>query len=388
MPGYHGDAQDPETLAREADKIGYPLLIKASAGGGGKGMRVVESAAQLKDAVAGAKREAASGFGDDRLLLERYLTRPRHIEVQVFADSHGSFVHLFERDCSVQRRHQKVLEEAPAPTMSAARRRQMCSAAVAAARAVGYVNAGTVEFIVDEAGNFYFMEMNTRLQVEHAVTEMITGLDLVEWQLRVAAGEPLPLTQKQLAITGHAIEARIYAEDPERGFLPAAGRIAHLRFPQASAQVRVDTGVQEGDEVGVHYDPMIAKLICWDVDRPAALRRLRAALAECEVAGPATNLPLLSAVSAHPAFATADREPEPAGHRPDRALPWGADTCEDARPGSGVGGRRAVRADAHRRRGAGSGRCIGRSLVALEPAGWLAPQPGQPSHVCVPGRGA
>ena len=309
VPGYHGDAQDPDTLAREADKIGYPLLIKASAGGGGKGMRVVESAAQLADAVAGAKREAASSFGNDHLLLEKYLTRPRHVEVQVFADSRGNAVHLFERDCSVQRRHQKVLEEAPGPAVSAVRRRQMCSAAMAAARAVGYVNAGTVEFIVDEAGNFYFMEMNTRLQVEHAVTEMIAGVDLVEWQLRVAAGEPLPLTQKQLAITGHAIEARIYAEDPGRGFLPAAGRIAHLRLPQPSAQVRIETGVQEGDEVGVYYDPMIAKLICWDVDRPAALRRLRAALAECQVAGLATNLPLLSAVSAHPAFATADREP-------------------------------------------------------------------------------
>jgi len=308
VPGYHGEAQDADTLAREADKIGYPLLIKASAGGGGKGMRVAESATQLKDAVAGAKREAASSFGDDRLLLEKYLARPRHIEVQVFADGHGNFVHLFERDCSVQRRHQKVLEEAPAPDMSAVRRRQMGSAAIAAARAVGYMNAGTVEFIVDQAGDFYFMEMNTRLQVEHAVTEMITGLDLVEWQLRVAAGEPLPLTQKQLAITGHAIEVRIYAEDPERGFLPAAGRIAHLRLPQASAQVRVDTGVQEGDEVGVHYDPMIAKLICWDVDRPAALRRLRAALADCQVAGLATNLALLSAVSGHPAFGTADRE--------------------------------------------------------------------------------
>ncbi|HTS53190.1 MAG TPA: acetyl/propionyl/methylcrotonyl-CoA carboxylase subunit alpha [Burkholderiales bacterium] len=309
VPGYHGDAQDPDALAREAEKIGYPLLIKASAGGGGKGMRVVQSGAQFKDALAGAKREAAAGFGDDRVLLEQYVSRPRHIELQVFADSHGNLVHLFERDCSVQRRHQKVVEEAPAPGLSAARRRQMASAALAAARAVGYVNAGTVEFIVDEAGHFYFMEMNTRLQVEHAVTELITGLDLVEWQLRVAAGEPLPLTQKQLAITGHAIEARIYAEDPARGFLPAAGRIVHLRLPPASTQVRVDTGVQEGDEVGVHYDPMIAKLICWDVDRPAALRRLHAALADCEVAGPATNLALLSGLSAHPAFAAADREP-------------------------------------------------------------------------------
>jgi 3-methylcrotonyl-CoA carboxylase alpha subunit len=310
VPGYHGDAQDPDSLAREAGKIGYPLLIKASAGGGGKGMRVVESVGQLRAAVEGAKREAASSFGDDRLLLERYLTHPRHIEVQVFADSHGNLVHLFERDCSVQRRHQKVLEEAPAPAMSTTRRNQMGSAAMVAARAVGYVNAGTVEFIVDGGCSFYFMEMNTRLQVEHAVTEMIAGLDLVEWQLRVAAGEPLPLTQERLAISGHAIEARIYAEDPERGFLPAAGRIAHLRFPQTSAQVRVDTGVREGDEVGAHYDPMIAKLICWDTDRPAALWRLRAALAECQVVGVATNLSLLSAVSAHPAFATADHKPE------------------------------------------------------------------------------
>ena len=309
VPGYHGEAQDLDALRCEADKIGYPLLIKASAGGGGKGMRVVQSAAQFEEALAGAKREGASSFGDDRVLLEKYLARPRHIELQVFADSHGNLVHLFERDCSVQRRHQKVFEEAPAPGMSAARRRQMGSAAIAAARAVGYVNAGTVEFIVDQAGDFYFMEMNTRLQVEHAVTELIARLDLVEWQLRVAAGEPLPLTQKQLAITGHAIEARIYAEDPERGFLPAAGRIAHLRFPPASAQVRVDTGVQQGDEVGAHYDPMVAKLICWDVDRPAALRRLRAALADCQVAGLATNLSLLCAVSAHPAFATADDDP-------------------------------------------------------------------------------
>jgi 3-methylcrotonyl-CoA carboxylase alpha subunit len=309
VPGYHGEAQDPEALARAADDIGYPLLVKASAGGGGRGMRVVPTRAQLEDALAGAKREAASSFGADRVLLEKYLNRPRHIELQVFADSHGNLVHLFERDCSVQRRHQKVLEEAPAPGMSSARRHQMASAAIAAARAVGYVNAGTVEFIVDESGDFYFMEMNTRLQVEHAVTELITGLDLVEWQLRIAAGEALPLTQKQLAIAGHAVEARIYAEDPERGFLPAAGRIAHLSFPAASAHVRVDTGVQEGDEIGVHYDPMIAKLICWDVDRDAALRRLRAALGDCQVAGPPTNLALLAAVSAHPAFAAADSEP-------------------------------------------------------------------------------
>ncbi len=309
VPGYHGEDQELETLAREADKIGYPVLIKASAGGGGKGMRIVQSAAQFKDALAGAKREAAAGFGDDRVLLERYLTRPRHIEMQVFADSHGNAIHLFERDCSVQRRHQKVLEEAPAPGMTVARRRQMGSAAVAAARAVGYVNAGTVEFIADETGNFYFMEMNTRLQVEHPVTEMITGLDLVEWQLRVAAGQPLPLSQEQVAINGHAIEARIYAEDPARDFLPAAGRIAHLRLPASSAYVRIDTGVREGDEIGVHYDPMIAKLICWDLDRASALRRLRAALADYQVAGLTTNLSFLAAVTAHRAFAQADREP-------------------------------------------------------------------------------
>ena len=309
VSGYHGEAQDLDTLASEAEKIGYPLLIKAAAGGGGKGMRIVQSVAQFKDALAGAKREAASSFSDERVLLEKYLTRPRHIEVQVFADNHGNLVHLFDRDCSVQRRHQKVLEEAPAPGISAGRRRQMGSAAVAAARAVGYVNAGTVEFIVDEAADFYFMEMNTRLQVEHAVTEFITGLDLVEWQLRIAAGESLPLTQKQVLVNGHAIEARIYAEDPERGFVPAAGRIAHLRLPMASAQVRVDTGVREGDEIGVHYDAMIAKLICWDVDRQAALRRMRAALTQCEIAGVATNVALLSAVTTHPAFTAADHDP-------------------------------------------------------------------------------
>jgi len=308
VPGYHGDAQDVEALVSEADHIGYPVLIKAAAGGGGKGMRVVRSAAELNEALVGAKREANSSFGDDRVLLEKYLTRARHIEVQVFADSLGHVIHLFDRDCSVQRRHQKVLEEAPAPGIAVTQRRQMASAAVAAARAVGYVNAGTVEFIVDESGSFYFMEMNTRLQVEHAVTEFITGVDLVEWQLRVAAGEALPLTQEQVSVKGHAIEARIYAEDPEHGFLPAAGRVAHLRLPRASSHVRVDTGVAEGEKIGVHYDPMIAKLICWDVERDAAVRRLRAALAQCEIAGVATNVALLSAVAAHPAFTAAERD--------------------------------------------------------------------------------
>ena len=308
VPGYHGDAQDPGLLACEAARIGYPVLIKASAGGGGKGMRIVNDASRLGAALASAKREAAASFGDDKVLLEKYLVRPRHVEFQVFADSHGNCIHLFERDCSVQRRHQKVLEEAPAPGMAPERRAEMGAAAIAAAAAVGYVGAGTGEFIVDSSGVYYFMEMNTRLQVEHPVTEMITGLDLVEWQLRVAAGEPLPLAQDQVPMRGHAIEARIYAEDPARGFLPAIGRLVHLREPAASANVRVDTGVRAGDEIGVNYDPMIAKLICWDVDRTAALHRLRTALAEYQVVGVASNVVFLSSVVAHPAFARAHLE--------------------------------------------------------------------------------
>ncbi|MEX0960634.1 MAG: acetyl/propionyl/methylcrotonyl-CoA carboxylase subunit alpha [Burkholderiales bacterium] len=309
VPGYHGERQDPGTLGKEARRIGFPVLIKASAGGGGKGMRVVASADEFADALAGAKREAESSFGDDRVLIEKYLERPRHIEVQVFADAHGNCVHLFERDCSVQRRHQKVLEEAPAPGMSEARRREMGEAAISAAKAVGYVGAGTVEFIAEADGRFYFMEMNTRLQVEHPVTEMITGTDLVEWQLRVAAGEKLPLAQHALQISGHAIEARIYAEDPARGFLPAAGSITHLRQPAESTHVRVDTGVRQGDEIGVNYDPMIAKLIAWDVDRPSALRRLRAALAGYEIVGLTTNVSFLQSVTAHRAFADAHAQP-------------------------------------------------------------------------------
>ncbi|HZP88021.1 MAG TPA: acetyl-CoA carboxylase biotin carboxylase subunit, partial [Burkholderiales bacterium] len=309
VPGYHGEAQDFATLEREAQRIGFPILIKASAGGGGKGMRVVERVADLQAALDGAKREAAAAFGDDRMLIEKYLLRPRHIEMQIFADAHGHCIHLFERDCSVQRRHQKVLEEAPAPGMTASRRRQMASAAIAAARAVNYVNAGTVEFIVDDAGEFYFMEMNTRLQVEHPVTEMITGLDLVEWQLRVACGEPLPRGQEQIAMNGHAIEARIYAEDPANDFLPVAGRIERLRQPTPSSHVRIDTGVREGDDIGVYYDPMIAKLIVWDVDRGVALRRLRTALAEYQIVGLDTNIPFLVSVVSHRAFANAHTEP-------------------------------------------------------------------------------
>ncbi len=306
VPGSLGEDQDADRLAADADDIGYPVLIKAAAGGGGRGMRVVERAGDFAEALASARREAASAFGDDRVLLERYLARPRHVEIQVFADTHGTVVHLFERDCSVQRRHQKIIEEAPAPGVDAALRRRMGEAAVAAARAIGYVGAGTVEFLLDDDKSFYFMEMNTRLQVEHPVTEMITGHDLVEWQLRVAAGEALPCGQDDLRIDGHAFEARLYAEDPARDFLPAAGMLSHLRFPAEGAHVRIDAGVRQGETVGIHYDPMIAKLIVWDGDRDAALRRLRTALAGVQVAGVATNLDLLAAVADHPAFGSGD----------------------------------------------------------------------------------
>jgi 3-methylcrotonyl-CoA carboxylase alpha subunit len=306
VPGYHGDDQDPERLAQAAERIGYPVLIKASAGGGGKGMRIVAGAGEFSAALASCKREAAAAFGDDKMLVERYVTRPRHVEIQVFADTRGECVHLFERDCSVQRRHQKVLEEAPAPGMTAARRAAMGAAAVAAAKAIGYVGAGTVEFIADQAGTFYFMEMNTRLQVEHAVTEMITGEDLVEWQLRVAAGEPLPRVQNELAIRGHALEARIYAEDPDKGFLPAVGRIVHLATPLQGPAVRVDTGVTSGDEISPFYDPMIAKLIVWGEDRPRALARMRAALKDFQVSGLATNVAFLRRLVGSTPFAAAD----------------------------------------------------------------------------------
>ncbi len=305
VPGYHGAEQDPALLASEAARIGYPVLIKASAGGGGKGMRVVEDVSGFDEALALAKGEARSSFGDDTVLIERYLTRPRHIEIQVFADTRGNVVSLFERDCSIQRRHQKVVEEAPAPGMDPARRASMGEAACAAARAIGYVGAGTVEFIV-EGNDFYFMEMNTRLQVEHPVTEMITGQDLVEWQLLVASGQPLPLSQDQLRIRGHAIEARVYAEDPDRDFMPAVGTLTHLQAPGESAHVRVDAGVQLGDAISVHYDPMIAKLIVWDRDRPAAVRRLVHALSDYQVVGVQTNLGLLRRIAAHPAFAAAE----------------------------------------------------------------------------------
>ncbi|BAI73759.1 3-methylcrotonyl-CoA carboxylase alpha subunit (plasmid) [Azospirillum sp. B510] len=301
VPGYHGTDQDFATLSAAAGRIGYPVLVKASAGGGGKGMRVVRAASELADAVAGAQREAKAAFGDDSLLLEKYLGRPRHVEIQVFCDGHGNGVYLFERDCSVQRRHQKVIEEAPAPNLPDDLRRRMGEAAVAAAKAVNYVGAGTVEFLYEDGG-FYFIEMNTRLQVEHPVTEKITGLDLVEWQLRVAAGAELPLRQDQLTRKGHAFEARLYAEDPQRDFLPAIGKLVRLSPPVENDHVRVDTGVRQGDSVTMHYDPMIAKLIVWDEDRDSALRRLRVALADYEVVGVTTNVGFLGAIAGHPAF--------------------------------------------------------------------------------------
>ena len=305
-PGYHGGNQDAAFLQTAAGKIGYPVLIKASAGGGGKGMRVVEKAADFAAALASCKREAASSFGDDDVLIEKYLTRPRHIEIQVFADALGICVYLFERVCSVQRRHQMVLEEAPAPGMTDARRAAMGKAAVEAAQAVGYVGAGTVEFIANQDGTFYFMEMNTRLQVEHPVTEEITGLDLVEWQLRVAYGETLPLAQNELAINGHAIEARIYAENPAKNFLPSIGTLHHLSMPPEDGPVRIDSGVREGDAISPYYDPMIAKLICWGETRAVALRALAGALRECEIAGVHTNVEFLIRTVESDAFTSAD----------------------------------------------------------------------------------
>ncbi|WP_035871838.1 acetyl/propionyl/methylcrotonyl-CoA carboxylase subunit alpha [Cucumibacter marinus] len=295
VPGYHGDSQDPDFLAKKADEIGYPVLIKARAGGGGKGMRRVEHAAEFRSALESAQREGEAAFGDPACLIEKYISTPRHIEIQVFADAHGDAVHLFERDCTLQRRHQKVIEEAPAPGMTEAMRQKMGEAAVAAAKAIGYRGAGTVEFIADasaglDENRFYFMEMNTRLQVEHPVTEMITGTDLVEWQIAVANGEPLPKTQDELAITGWAMEARLYAEDAEKGFLPATGTLHHLRFP---ADARIETGVAEGDSLSPHYDPIIAKLVVHGPDRETARLKLEQALEGTQIAGTVTNLGFL-----------------------------------------------------------------------------------------------
>jgi len=302
-PGYYGKDQKEKTLKSEAEKIGYPVLLKAAMGGGGKGMRAVTSADEFSEALASATREAEASFGDGRMLVEKLIDKPRHVEVQVFADSHGNCVHLFERDCSLQRRHQKVIEEAPAPGLSDDLRARMGAAAVDAARAVKYINAGTIEFLLDGDGAFYFMEMNTRLQVEHPVTEMISGQDLVEWQLRVAAGEALPCDQDALAINGHAMEARLYAEDPDKGFLPAPGPIHHLIFPAETRHVRIDTGVEAGQEVTAHYDPMIAKIISWGADRDEARENLADALAGVEVVGPTVNRDFLRTLTGEPAFA-------------------------------------------------------------------------------------
>jgi 3-methylcrotonyl-CoA carboxylase alpha subunit len=342
VPGYQGDDQDDERLTREAPSVGYPLLIKASAGGGGKGMRLVTAADEFAAALAGARREAQAAFGDDRMLLERYLQAPKHLEVQILADQTGHTLHLFERDCSVQRRHQKVVEEAPGPSVSDELRAQLGVAAIQAATSIGYVGAGTVEFIA-EADDFYFMEMNTRLQVEHPVTEAITGLDLVEWQLRIAAGETLDLAQADVPRQGHAIEVRLYAENPRNRFLPSTGTLAHLAFPSG---VRVDSGVIQGDVVSVHYDPMLAKVIAHGPDRASAIARLDAALAHTEVAGVEHNVAYLRRVMAHPVFRSGEyttglaeqyadelvREPGPAfaicaliAHQRIRAVPetWG-----------------------------------------------------------------
>ncbi|WP_145003394.1 acetyl/propionyl/methylcrotonyl-CoA carboxylase subunit alpha [Pseudomonas oryzihabitans] len=305
VPGYHGEDQSLATFRDAAARIGYPVLLKATAGGGGKGMKIVEREADLAEGLASAQREARSAFGDARMLVEKYVLQPRHVEIQVFADGHGHCLYLNERDCSIQRRHQKVIEEAPAPGLTPELRRAMGEAAVQAAQAIGYVGAGTVEFLLDARGDFFFMEMNTRLQVEHPVTEAITGLDLVAWQLRVAAGEPLPLTQAQVPLHGHAIEVRLYAEDTDQGFLPASGTLQLYREPAAGPGRRVDSGVAEGDEVSPFYDPMLAKLIAWGDSRDQARKRLLAMLQDTAVGGFATNLAFLQRLLAHPAFAAA-----------------------------------------------------------------------------------
>lgn len=302
VPGYHGDDQNPALIKQSANDMGYPVLLKATAGGGGKGMRQVWSEQEFDDALAAAKREAMSSFSDDKMLVEKYLTEPRHVEIQVFCDNHKNGVYLFERDCSIQRRHQKVIEEAPAPNMSQELRAQMGEAALTAAFAINYSGAGTVEFLLDTDGSFYFMEMNTRLQVEHPVTEMITGEDLVEWQIRVANNELLPKKQSELSINGHSFEARIYAEDPNNDFLPATGTLHLLKTPETNANVRVDTGVEQGDEVSIYYDPMIAKLVVWDENREKALSRLESCLQHYAIGGVTTNIDYLRRIAGSAPF--------------------------------------------------------------------------------------
>ncbi len=302
VPGYHGNNQEPAYLETQAEKVGFPLLIKAVSGGGGKGMRVVQQATEFSSSLDSVKREAQNAFGDDRVLLERYISKPRHIEFQVFGDSHQHYVHLHERECSLQRRHQKIIEETPSPFLDEKTREAMGIAAVNAARAINYLGAGTIEFIVGEERDFYFMEMNTRLQVEHPVTEMVTGQDLVEWQLRVAAGEALPLTQDQITSSGHSFETRLYAENPNNLFLPSTGTLNHLRFPQADENCRVETGVVEGDLISVFYDPMIAKLVVWGEDREIARTRLLKALGESGIIGVENNIAFLETLATHPDF--------------------------------------------------------------------------------------
>ncbi len=347
-PGYHGDDQSPDALRTEAGRIGYPVLIKAVAGGGGKGMRRVDQAADFADALVSAQREGQNAFGDPKVLIEKYIEVPRHIEIQLFADTHGNVIHLFERDCSLQRRHQKVVEEAPAPHLPETLRRQMGEAAVKAAQAIGYVGAGTVEFIVDvsngiDSAPFYFMEMNTRLQVEHPVTEEITGTDLVEWQLRVADGEPLPKRQKDLAISGHAIEVRLYAEDPENDFLPATGRLERLEFPKTA---RIESAVEPGNEVSVFYDPMIAKIVVHGPDRAQAIAKMREALVHTRVKGLTTNLSFLRRVVSDADFAAGDIDTGFIGRHLDAlTLPWpdaepdaGAVSADPTSPWNDIGG--------------------------------------------------
>jgi 3-methylcrotonyl-CoA carboxylase alpha subunit len=302
VPGYDGDDQQDATLAGEAARIGWPVMIKPSRGGGGKGMRVVNAAGELAAALAASRREARAAFGDERMVLERFVERPRHVEVQVLADAYGATLHLFERECSIQRRHQKVVEETPSPALTPELRQRLCEAGVAAARAAGYVNAGTVEFLLDPEGRFHFLEMNTRLQVEHPVTEAVLGLDLVRLQLEVAAGRPLPMRQDELAPRGHALECRLYAEDPARDDLPSAGRVWLAAFPDGP-QLRVDAGVATGSEVSVHYDPLLAKLVAWGADRRASIETMSAALERTVVLGIRTNLARLRSIVAHPEFA-------------------------------------------------------------------------------------
>ncbi|ELU18344.1 hypothetical protein CAPTEDRAFT_225318 [Capitella teleta] len=306
IEGYHGEDQSDDRLRQEAERIGYPVMIKAVRGGGGKGMRIAMTAAEFDEQLESAKREAMKSFNDDIMLIEKFIETPRHVEVQVFGDKHDGYVYLFERDCSVQRRHQKIIEEAPAPGLSEETRKEIGEAAVRAARAVDYVGAGTVEFILDKHQKFYFMEMNTRLQVEHPVTEMVTGVDLVEWQLQVAAGNPLPVTQSQLKLRGHAFEARIYAEDPDNNFIPGAGPLVHLSTPAPADDVRIETGVRQGDDVSVHYDPMIAKLVVWSNDRSSALNKMRARLRQYQIVGLATNIRFLDDLAGHKDFAAAN----------------------------------------------------------------------------------